>query len=56
MIPVAIMALLTVTRHLRAAEEDGRLELVRSAPVGRDAAGGRRARRRDRRDRRRRRR
>ena len=37
MIPVAIMALLTVTRHLRAAEEDGRLELVRSAPVGRDA-------------------
>ena len=37
MVPVAIMALLTVTRHLRAAEEDGRLELVRSAPVGRDA-------------------
>lgn len=37
MLPVAIMALLTVTRHLRAAEEDGRLELVRSAPVGRDA-------------------
>lgn len=37
MIPVGIMALLTVTRHLRAAEEDGRLELVRSAPVGRDA-------------------
>ncbi|WP_028046115.1 ABC transporter permease [Cellulomonas sp. URHE0023] len=37
MIPVAIMALLAVTRHLRAAEEDGRLELVRSAPVGRDA-------------------
>ncbi|WP_426594108.1 ABC transporter permease [Cellulomonas sp. McL0617] len=37
MIPVAIMSLLTVTRHLRAAEEDGRLELVRSAPVGRDA-------------------
>lgn len=37
MIPVAIMALLTVTRHLRAEEEDGRLELVRSGPVGRDA-------------------
>ncbi|MEZ0446656.1 ABC transporter permease [Cellulomonas sp. ICMP 17802] len=37
MIPVAILALLTVTRHLRAQEEDGRLELVRSAPVGRDA-------------------
>ncbi|GEK22442.1 ABC transporter permease [Cellulomonas xylanilytica] len=37
MVPVGIMALLTVTRHLRAAEEDGRLELVRSAPVGRDA-------------------
>ena len=37
MVPVAIMALLAVTRHLRAAEEDGRLELVRSAPVGRDA-------------------
>lgn len=38
MIPAAIMALLAVTRHLRAAEEDGRLELVRSAPVGRDAS------------------
>lgn len=37
MLPVAIMAILAVTRHLRAAEEDGRLELVRSAPVGRDA-------------------
>ncbi|AEE47618.1 ABC transporter permease [Cellulomonas fimi] len=37
MLPVAILALLTVTRHLRAAEEDGRLELVRSGPVGRDA-------------------
>ncbi|MBO3085114.1 ABC transporter permease [Cellulomonas fengjieae] len=37
MLPVAIMALLTVTRHLRAAEESGRLELVRSGPVGRDA-------------------
>ena len=37
MIAVAIMALLAVTRHLRAAEEDGRLELVRSAPVGRHA-------------------
>ena len=37
MVPVGIMALLAVTRRLRAAEEDGRLELVRSAPVGRDA-------------------
>jgi ABC-2 type transport system permease protein len=37
MIPVAILAILTVTRHLRAQEEDGRLELVRSGPVGRDA-------------------
>ena len=34
MIPVAIMAVLAVTRHLRQPEEDGRLELVRSAPVG----------------------
>ena len=34
MLPVAIMALLAVTRHLRAPEEDGRLELVRSEPVG----------------------
>jgi len=38
MVAVAIMALLAVTRHLRAAEEDGRLELVRSAPVGRNSA------------------
>lgn len=37
MIPVAIMAVLAVTRHLRAPEEDGRSELVRSQPVGRDA-------------------
>ncbi|MCR6688324.1 anibiotic ABC transporter [Cellulomonas sp.] len=37
MLPVAIMAALAVTRHLRAPEEDGRLELVRSQPVGRDA-------------------
>ncbi len=37
MIPVAIMAILAATRHLRAPEEDGRLELVRSQPVGRDA-------------------
>ncbi|MBT0993270.1 anibiotic ABC transporter [Cellulomonas sp. DKR-3] len=37
MIPVAIMAVLAVTRHLRAPEEDGRLELVRSQPVGRSA-------------------
>lgn len=37
MIPVAIMAVLAVTRHLRGPEEDGRLELVRSQPVGRDA-------------------
>ncbi|WP_231495969.1 ABC transporter permease [Cellulomonas sp. HZM] len=35
MIPVAIMAVLAVTRNLRAPEEDGRLELVRSQPVGR---------------------
>ncbi|MDM7830370.1 ABC transporter permease [Cellulomonas edaphi] len=34
MLPVAIMAVLAVTRHLRAPEEDGRLELVRSQPVG----------------------
>lgn len=34
MVPVAIMAILAVTRHLRAPEEDGRLELVRSQPVG----------------------
>ncbi len=37
MIPVAVMAVLAVTRHLRAPEDDGRLELVRSQPVGRDA-------------------
>lgn len=37
MLPVAIMAVLAVTRHLRAPEEDGRLELVRSQPVGRSA-------------------
>lgn len=37
MLPVAIMAVLAVTRHLRGAEEDGRLELVRSQPVGRSA-------------------
>lgn len=34
MLPVGIMAVLAVTRHLRAPEEDGRLELVRSQPVG----------------------
>jgi len=34
MLPVAIMAVLAVTRHLRAPEEDGRLELLRSQPVG----------------------
>jgi ABC-2 type transport system permease protein len=37
MLPVGIMAVLAVTRHLRAPEEDGRLELVRSQPVGRSA-------------------
>lgn len=37
MVPVAIMGLLAVTRHLRAPEEDGRLELVRAQPVGRAA-------------------
>lgn len=37
MVPVAIMAILAVSRHLRAPEEDGRLELVRSQPVGRAA-------------------
>jgi ABC-2 type transport system permease protein len=36
-VPVAIMAVLAVARHLRAPEEDGRLELVRSQPVGRAA-------------------
>jgi ABC-2 type transport system permease protein len=34
MLPVSIMAVLAVTRHLRAQEEDGRLELLRSQPVG----------------------
>ena len=37
MVPVAVMALLAVARHLRAPEEDGRLELVRAQPVGRAA-------------------
>ncbi|KSW21842.1 ABC transporter permease [Cellulomonas sp. B6] len=36
-VPVAIMAVLAVARHLRAPEEDGRLELVRAQPVGRAA-------------------
>lgn len=37
MVPVAVMAVLAVSRHLRAPEEDGRLEIVRSQPVGRAA-------------------
>jgi len=37
MVPVAIMGVLAVSRHLRAPEEDGRLEIVRSQPVGRAA-------------------
>ena len=34
-IVVAIMSILLVTRHTRADEEEGRLELIRSLPVGR---------------------
>ncbi|MFC0471097.1 ABC transporter permease [Halalkalibacter kiskunsagensis] len=34
-IVVAIMSTLLVTRHTRADEEDGRIELIRSLPVGR---------------------
>ena len=37
MVPVGIMGVLAVSRHLRAPEEDGRLEIVRSQPVGRPA-------------------
>ncbi|SFK15372.1 ABC transporter permease [Cellulomonas sp. KH9] len=37
MVPVAIMGVLAVSRHLRAPEEDGRLEILRSQPVGRAA-------------------
>ncbi|MCC2336316.1 ABC transporter permease [Cellulomonas wangsupingiae] len=37
MLPVGIMGVLAVSRHLRAPEEDGRLEIVRSQPVGRAA-------------------
>ncbi|MDW0115506.1 ABC transporter permease [Sporosarcina thermotolerans] len=32
---VAIMSILIVTRHTRADEEDGRIEMIRSLPVGR---------------------
>lgn len=34
-IAVAIMSILLVTRHTRADEEDGRIEMIRSLPVGR---------------------
>lgn len=34
---LAVLSVLLVVRHLRGAEESGRLEVVRSAPVGRDA-------------------
>ncbi len=34
-IAAAIMSILLVTRHLRADEEEGRIELIRSFPVGR---------------------
>jgi len=34
-IAVAIMTILLVTRHTRADEEDGRVEMIRSLPVGR---------------------
>src|SRR5690606_38458527 len=34
-IVVGLMSILLVTRHTRADEEDGRIELVRSLPVGR---------------------
>lgn len=34
-IAVAIMSILLVTRHTRADEEDGRIELIRSLPTGR---------------------
>ena len=34
----ALMSIFTLVRHTRAEEEAGRLELVRSAPVGRHAA------------------
>lgn len=36
-LPLAVMSVLLVVRHLRGAEETGLLEVVRSAPVGRDA-------------------
>ncbi|WP_416147438.1 ABC transporter permease [Salipaludibacillus sp. HK11] len=32
---VGLMSILLVTRHTRAAEEDGRIEMIRSLPVGR---------------------
>jgi len=34
---VAVMAIILVSRHLRDEEEEGRYELIRSLPVGRDA-------------------
>ena len=34
-IAVGLMAILLVTRHTRADEEDGRLEIIRSLPIGR---------------------
>ncbi len=32
---VGIMSILLVTRHTRADEEDGRIEMIRSLPAGR---------------------
>src|SRR5690606_27417110 len=38
LVAVAIMGILLMVRHTRAEEEAGRLELLRSRPVGRHAA------------------
>lgn len=37
LVPTAVMSILLTSRHLRAEEESGRLEVVRALPVGRFA-------------------